>query len=64
MLGSENIFCIEPLFGPRREETFLRGVGSYTGADQLANPRSLVYAFVVRTPQRLVFLRRGPCAGK
>ena len=30
------------------------------GADQTANMRRLVYAFVVRNPRRQVFSRRGP----
>ena len=34
-------------FGPPREKTCLRGFTNNTGADQPAQPRSLVSAFVI-----------------
>ena len=38
---------ISRLFGPRREKTCLRGFQNNTGADQPAQPRSLISAFVI-----------------
>ena len=38
----------QPVYGPRREKTCLRGFGNNTGADQPAHPRSLISAFVIR----------------
>ena len=34
-------------YGPRREKTCLRGVANKTGADQPAQPRSLISAFFI-----------------
>ena len=36
-----------PLYGPRREKTFLRGFANNTGADQPAHLRSLISALVI-----------------
>ena len=45
----------QPLYGPQRKKTCLRGFANNTGADQPAHPRSLISAFVIR------FLERNIC---
>ena len=42
------------LFGPRREKTCLREFPNNTGADQLAPPRSLISAFVIRFLESII----------
>ena len=41
-------------FGPRREKTCLQGFVNNTGADQLAHPRSLISAFVIRVLESII----------
>ena len=42
------------LYGPRREETCLRGVTNNRGADQPAHLRSLISAFVIRFLESII----------
>ena len=42
------------LYGPRREETCLRGFANNTGADQPAHPRRLISAFVIRLSRSII----------
>ena len=49
-MSSQNYleFSNHNIFGPRREKTRLQGFVNNKGADQLAHPRRLISAFLIR----------------
>ena len=47
--------ALQPIDGPQREKTCLRGFANNTGADQPAHPRSLISAFVIRFLESFIF---------
>ena len=44
-----------PVNGPRREKTCLWKFANNTGAEQLAHPRSLMSAFVIRVLESTIY---------
>ena len=51
-IGSE---VLQPINGPQREKTCLRGFANNTGADQPAHALSLISAFVIRFLESIIF---------
>ena len=59
----EHVFALLPetiaiktvqTYGPRREETCLRGVKNNKGADQPAHPHNLISPFVIRLLESII----------